>query len=125
MFCSTVIHGNTEPCCEIMIPLRLGPLRLFPSIRIAPRSAFSNPAMMLSMVDLPQPEGPTIATNSPSATSKLTSSTTARSPNPLLIPSMTILLADIAPLHHVELLEQAGGAVEQQPDHADEDHAGD
>ena len=30
------------------------------------------PAIMLRMVDLPQPEGPTIDTNSPAATEKLT-----------------------------------------------------
>src|SRR5688572_20602020 len=124
-FSSTVSHGNTDPCCEIMMPLRLGPVTSTPSIRIAPRSGRSNPARMFSKVDLPQPEGPTIATNSPSRTSKLTPSTTDSVPNPLLTPSTTICLSDIAPLHRVEPLEQAGQAVEQQPDHADDDHAGD
>src|SRR5678815_4348543 len=118
-FSCTVSHGNTEPCCEIMMPLRLGPLRSAPSIRMVPRSARSKPAITLSKVDLPQPDGPTIATNSPSRTSKLTPSTTARSPKFLPMPSTTILLADIAPLHGVHPLEQASGAVEQQPDHAD------
>src|SRR5687768_498999 len=99
-----------------MIPLRLGPVTAAPSIVIRPRSGRSNPAMMLSSVDLPQPEGPTMATNSPSRTSKLTPSTTDSAPNPLLTPSTTICLSDIAPLHRVEPLEQAGQAVEQQPD---------
>ena len=49
-----------------MIPFRLGPMRSTPSILIEPRSGRSKPAMMFSKVDLPQPEGPTIATNSPS-----------------------------------------------------------
>src|SRR5690606_30444225 len=124
-FSCTVSYGNTDPCCEIMMPFRIGPICSAPSIRIAPRSARSNPAMMLSRVDLPQPEGPTIATNSPSRTSKLTPPTTESSPNPLLMPSMAILLSDIAPLHHVHPLEQPRRAVEQQPDHADDDHAGD
>src|SRR5688572_33205506 len=107
------------------MPLRLGPVASTPSILTAPRSGRSKPATMLSSVDLPHPDGPTIATNSPSRTSRLTPSTTDSAPNPLLMPSTTILLADIAPLHRVEPLEQAGGAVEQQPDHADDDHARD
>ena len=37
---------------------------------------------MFIKVDLPQPEGPTMATNSPSATLKLTSSITGRLPLP-------------------------------------------
>src|SRR5688500_12078082 len=124
-FCCTVSHGNTDPCCEIMIPFRLGPVRFTPSIRIAPRSARSKPAMTLSKVDLPQPDGPTIATNSPSPTSKLTSSTTGSSPKLLLTPSTTICLSDIAPLYRIEPLEQARDAVEQQTDHSDDDHTGD
>src|SRR5688500_6617184 len=124
-FCCTVSHGNTDPCCEIMIPFRLGPVRFTPSIRIAPRSGRSKPAMTFSKVDLPQPDGPTIATNSPSATSKLTSWTTGSSPKFLLSPSTTICLSDIAPLHRIKPLEQAGHAVEQQADHADDDHARD
>src|SRR5688572_19165796 len=124
-FCCTVSHGNTDPCCEIMIPLRLGPGRKTPAILIVPRSAHSKPAMTVSSVDLPHPDGPTIATNSPSRTSKLTSSTTGRVPKLLLRPSTTICLSDIAPLHRIEPLEQTREAVEQQADHADDDHAGD
>src|SRR6187549_2317549 len=109
-----------------MIPLRLGPLRSAPSIRIAPSSGRSNPAMTLSRVDLPQPEGPTIATNSPSPTAKLTPSTTGSVPKRLPTASTTILdSADIAPLHRVGPLEQPRRAVEQQADHADDDHARD
>src|SRR5690348_11048672 len=40
-----------------------------PSIRISPPSGSSKPAMQRSAVDLPQPEGPSRQTNSPSATS--------------------------------------------------------
>ena len=37
-------------------------------MRTAPASGRSNPAIMFISVDLPQPDGPTMATNSPSAT---------------------------------------------------------
>src|SRR5690349_13222225 len=40
-----------------------------PSIRMSPPSGSSKPAMQRSAVDLPQPEGPSRQTNSPSATS--------------------------------------------------------
>jgi hypothetical protein len=98
-----------------MMPLRLGPARTTPSNLTSPRSGRSKPAITLSRVDLPQPDGPTMATNSPSRTSKLTPSTTGSAPKFLPMPSTTILLADIAPLHGVHPLEQARGAVEQQP----------
>src|SRR5262245_54013079 len=80
--------------------------------------------MTFSKVVLPQPDGPTIATNSPSRTSRLTPPTTGRSPKRLLIPSTTIFLPDIAPSHGLEPLEQAGDAVQKQSDHTDDDHAG-
>ncbi len=38
-------------------------------IAIFPELIVSRPATILSSVDLPQPEGPTMTTNSPSATS--------------------------------------------------------
>ncbi len=43
---------------------------LRPSISTSPEVRSSSPAMMRSSVDLPQPEGPTKTTNSPSATSR-------------------------------------------------------
>src|SRR5215469_3409759 len=48
-----------------------------------PPSYGSMPAMMFNRVDLPQPDGPTMLTNSPSATVKLTASMTVNlSPPP-------------------------------------------
>ena len=41
-------------------------------MRTSPSVTLSSPQIMRSKVDLPQPEGPTNTTNSPSATSKLT-----------------------------------------------------
>src|SRR3981189_1335832 len=43
------------------------------SMRTMPAVGSSRPAMICSTVDLPQPDGPTSETNSPSLTSKLTS----------------------------------------------------
>ena len=45
-------------------------LTTLPSIAIVPPVISSSPASMRSSVDLPQPEGPTSTTNSPSAMSK-------------------------------------------------------
>ena len=45
-------------------------LTLSPSISTSPELASSSPAMMRSKVDLPQPDGPTKTTNSPSLTSR-------------------------------------------------------
>jgi hypothetical protein len=43
-----------------------------PPIAISPPEISSSPATMRSRVDLPQPEGPTMTTNSPSAISAST-----------------------------------------------------
>ena len=42
-----------------------------PAIDTVPEVISSSPAIIRRRVDLPQPDGPTSATNSPSATSKL------------------------------------------------------
>ena len=42
-----------------------------PPIRSSPSVMSSRPAIMFSVVDLPQPDGPTRMTNSPSAMSRL------------------------------------------------------
>jgi hypothetical protein len=48
---------------------------ILPSIETVPEVIGSNPAIMRSTVDFPQPEGPSRTTNSRSATAKLTSCT--------------------------------------------------
>src|ERR1700722_3774359 len=50
-----------------MARLRSGPPIGHASTKISPLLAVSNPAMIRSRVDLPQPEAPTKATNSPQA----------------------------------------------------------
>ena len=49
-------------------------------ITISPAVIASSPATIRSSVDLPQPEGPTMTMNSPSATSVVTPWITSRSP---------------------------------------------
>jgi hypothetical protein len=46
-----------------------------PPIRSSPSEMSSSPAIILSAVDLPQPDGPTRITNSPSAIDRLRSLT--------------------------------------------------
>src|SRR5579872_3224595 len=125
-FCCTVSHGKIEPCCEIKIPFGFGPARGLPSMRIEPASGCRNPATMFIRVVLPQPEGPTMATNSPSATVRLTSSTTCSDApfeaKPLRMPLTAILVA-IAPPYRFQALEQPHQSVEHQTDQADDDHS--
>ena len=45
-------------------------LTSLPSMRISPSLTLSSPAIIASSVDLPQPEGPTSATNSPVSASR-------------------------------------------------------
>ena len=58
-----------------------------PSIRIVPEVIASSPAVILSTVDLPQPEGPTNATNWPRSTPRLKSLTAFTVPNDLWMAS--------------------------------------
>src|SRR4026208_164663 len=60
-----------------------------PSISIVPFSMSSSPAMVLSRVDLPQPEGPTSTVNSPDETWRLTPRSTSTGPKRLCSPRIT------------------------------------
>src|ERR1700689_1566529 len=60
---------------SILIPSTWGP-----RYNTCPEVIGTMPLMMRSKVDLPQPEGPTIATNSPSSTLKLMSLSTSNVP---------------------------------------------
>src|ERR1700704_1875600 len=108
------------------MPLALGSARGTPSIRIEPESGCKNPATMFISVVFPHPDGPTIATNSPSATVRLTCSTTWSAPpfdaNPLLMPFNTILVR-IAPPDRFQAFEQSHQAVQQQSNQPDDDHS--
>src|ERR1700741_5356897 len=62
-----------------------------PSISMRPPAVSSSPAISRSRVDLPQPDGPTKTTNSPSSISRSTDGMIVTSPNVLLTPFRTIL----------------------------------
>src|SRR5581483_1551642 len=114
-FSRTVSQGNTDPCCEIRIPLELGLVRGAPSMSTAPASGATKPAIMFNNVDLPHPDGPTMATNSPSRTLKLTFSTTDKRPlseAKVFLRSRTSILVRIAPPDPLEFLQQAHDAVQ-------------
>ena len=53
-----------------------------PSMESVPPEMVSSPAIMRSVVDLPQPEGPSSTMNSPSSMVRSTSSTTTGPPPP-------------------------------------------
>ena len=70
------------------------------AIKISPPLMFSSPAIIRSRVDLPQPDGPTSTTNSPSAISTVTSWITGTAPNAFRTPRIAtdamVLLLPIA-----------------------------
>src|SRR5262245_1257030 len=59
-------------------------------MRSCPELAVSSPAMMRSVVDLPQPEGPSSTQNEPGSMRRLTSCSATVSPQDLAIPSSSI-----------------------------------
>src|SRR2546423_7278262 len=129
-FCRTVIQGNTEPRWAIMIPRRLGARTGRPSIRTSPRSGRSNPASTLSRVDFPQPDGQTIATNSPAPTVKDMSSRADTSPSP--VPNVfqtpwteTSAPTGVPPADLLQVLQSSHDEVQEQSDDADHDHSRD
>src|SRR5690242_459491 len=84
-----------------------------------PWSGCSKPAMIRSVVVLPEPEGPSMVKNSPAVTCKSTLSTATTSPYVFLIPA-TATSAAKAALEDVEsLLEIVVGDRER---HEDPDH---
>src|SRR6266849_7860433 len=72
-FSSTVRHGKSTGSWNTIPTLRLGPLTRRPSSSTLPDEDDKRPPRIRSSVVLPQPDGPTIVTNSPSATSSVTS----------------------------------------------------
>src|SRR5438552_503434 len=71
-----------------------------PAMIISPAVARSSPAIMRSVVVLPQPEGPRRQTTSPAATDRSASRTATKSPNFLVIFLTSIV--DISALHGSE-----------------------
>ena len=73
MFSTVVFHGSSVACWNIMPMSGRGPSTGRPSSTTRPRVGGSSPAMILSRVDLPQPEEPITDTNSPLPSVRLTS----------------------------------------------------
>src|SRR5262245_32897240 len=72
----------------------------FPAMMISPWVARSSPAIILSVVVLPHPDGPRRQTTSPAATLRSTSLTAMKAPNFLVIFRTSIV--DISALHGSE-----------------------
>ena len=64
---------------------------LSPLSKISPSVGISKPAIILNVVDLPQPDGPKNVTNSPLLTSRLKLSTTVVLPNDFFTPLSEIM----------------------------------
>src|SRR5580692_6252778 len=71
-------HGSSKSFCSMKPTCGLGPSTDSPPSDTMPSLGRSRPATRLRMVLLPQPDGPTIATNSPSRTEKLSRSTAVK-----------------------------------------------
>jgi hypothetical protein len=71
---SVVRHGSSDADWNAMPVILSGFVTGCPSMTTAPRDGSFRPVASFMKVDLPQPEGPTIATNSPrSAVSEMSS----------------------------------------------------
>src|SRR5450432_978562 len=100
-------------------------LTTWPPMRSSPSVMSSSPAIMLRVVDLPQPEGPTRMTNSPSLMSRLILSTASAPSGKRLVTWSKTIAATVSSL----TLDRAGcqpgddPALEEQ--HEDDDRNGD
>jgi hypothetical protein len=72
---SVVRQGSSDGAWNAMPEIFSGPVTGLPSIRMRPREGMRSPVVSFMNVDLPQPEGPTMAMNSPSRTCRSMAST--------------------------------------------------
>src|ERR1700730_15740074 len=79
---STLRHGKSTGDWKTTPMSFRGPAIAVPRNRASPAEAGRVPARILSRVDLPQPDGPTTATNSPSPTEQEISSSADTVPGP-------------------------------------------
>ncbi len=73
-FCSVVRQGSSVGAWKAMPTILSGPVTFSPAILTTPRVAGLRPVASFMKVDLPQPEGPTMAMNSPGSTCREMSS---------------------------------------------------
>src|SRR5689334_3540289 len=99
-------------------------LTTWPPMNSSPSEMSSRPAIMFSTVDFPEPDGPTRMTNSPSAMSRLKSST-ARKPSGkrLVMWSSTISATgfSLTPLSLDRARRQPGHDPALEEEHEDDD----
>lgn len=70
-----VRQGKSEGAWKAMPEILSGPFTGWPSMRILPIEGIFRPVVSFMKVDLPQPEGPTMAMNSPRFTFRSMAST--------------------------------------------------
>ena len=70
---STVFHGSSASAWNMKLVPPVIPVTGWPPTRTWPALGRSSPATMVSVVDLPQPVGPTTAQNCPGRTTRSTS----------------------------------------------------
>src|SRR5712692_10058265 len=91
---------------------------------MVPLLVSSSPAIMRSVVDLPQPEGPTRTTNSRSLMSRLMSLTAITWPYAFctLVRTTSAMTLDLQPANHVFLSEQRDNQRRNERDHRGRAH---
>jgi hypothetical protein len=99
MFCMTVLCGKSACVWNTMpSPRSRGSRSLTtrPSMRISPALGSMKPAIMRKVVVLPQPDGPTSTTNSPSSMVRPRLRTATTLPNALLRPTSSMRATPIS-----------------------------
>src|SRR3954466_4636940 len=100
-------------------------MRICPRLDTRPALGLSKPASRLSSVVLPQPEGPTMATNSPASTSSEKSFRTSVWPKERETDSRLSGLSFISPTYARNPCEQQEQPVNDDADQAYDDHVDD
>src|SRR4051812_17733453 len=97
-------------------------MRTLPWLVITPADGFSNPERTLRSVVFPQPEGPTMATNSPAEISKLSSFRTSSSPKAFPTRSNPNALSLISPTHTGDPGQAHQSTIDRHAGQTDHDH---
>src|SRR4051812_36969451 len=100
-------------------------MRICPLLLTRPLVGLSKPASRLSRVVLPQPDGPTMATNSPASTSSEKSFRTSVAPKEREIASRLSGLSFITPTYARQLGQQQKESINQDAYETYDDHIDD
>src|SRR6516164_10871569 len=95
-----------------------------PPMAMVPLVISSSPAIMRSVVDLPQPDGPTRTTNSRSLIARSISLTAITGPYALcsLLRTTSAMISDLQPADHVSLSKQRDDQRRHERDHGRRAH---